>query len=372
MELLNNLLHYLLPFVFTLTIVVFVHEFGHFLVARINGVKVEVFSIGFGKEIFGFTDTHNTRWKFCLIPMGGYVKMFGDKGSASKSDNDLIATLSKEDQKIAFPCQSLLSKASIVIAGPAANYLFSALIFTIFFAIYGAPFALPKVSEILHNSPAEKAGIEINDSITEINGQTIQSFNEISKIMALSTGEEINLTIKRSETLIEKKIVPMQLNEKDILGNDIKSYKLGIMADHVALQQLSIFGAAKRAVIECYQLSAMSLKAMGQMLMGKRSAKELGGPIKIAQYSAKSAEHGFQSLLWFMALLSVNLGLINLLPIPVLDGGHLLIYFTEFTFGKKIATKLQDFGFQIGIILLIMLTIYTTFNDLSRLNLFKG
>ena len=370
MELISAFLYNVLPFIFVLTVIVFVHEFGHFWVARRAGVKVEVFSIGFGKELFGFNDRHGTRWKFCLIPMGGYVKMFGDKGAASQTDEDLLATLSKAEQKMAFACKSLLQKAAIVVAGPAANYLFSALIFTAFFTIYGVPNVLPIVEQVLADSPASKVGIEVGDIIEEFNGEKIENFNNITKLMALNTGEDISLVIKKGDNLIKKIITPKQFDSKDMLGNEIKVYRLGIMAQQTALKEQNIFSASKLAIIECYDLSVSSLKAMGQIIIGKRSAKELGGPIKIAQYSTKSAEYGFQSLLWFIALLSVNLGLINLLPIPVLDGGHLLIYLVEFTLGKKIASKMQDFCFQIGLILLIMMTMFVTFNDLSSLNLF--
>jgi len=372
MEIISSIIYYLVPFILTLTIIVFVHEFGHFWVARRAGVKVEVFSIGFGKELFGFNDKHGTRWKFCLIPMGGYIKMFGDKGAASNSDDEMIATLSSEEKKKAFSCKSLLAKSAIVFAGPAANYIFSALIFTMFFTIYGFPNAQPIVTKVLDNSPASKANIEPGDVIIQMDDQEIKDFNDISMFMGLNVGEMVNVTIKRDDQVIDKQIIPDQFAVKDILGNEVKSYKLGIMAERVALEPQNIFTASKLAVYECYRLSYMSLKALGQMIMGTRSAKELGGPIKIAQYSAKSAEKGFQSLLWFMALLSVNLGLINLMPIPVLDGGHLLLYLVEFTLGKNIASKVQSFGFQIGIALIIMLTIFTTLNDVKDLIFVKG
>jgi regulator of sigma E protease len=370
MELLSSLLYNVIPFIFIITIIVFIHEFGHFWVARRVGVRVEVFSIGFGKELFGFNDKHGTRWKFCLIPMGGYVKMFGDKNSASQSDEALIASFSEDEKKMAFASKSLLQKSAIVIAGPVANYLLAILIFASFFTFYGTPNAKPIVTNVVENSPAEIAGIKEGDLITSINGHKVETFIDISNIMSLNVGEEVNIKFIRNNILLEKMIMPKQFSAQDELGNEIKSYKLGIKADRLLLDSHNIFSATKLAVIECFNLSYMSLKAMGQIITGKRSAKELGGPIKIAQYSGKSAQHGIQSILWFIALLSVNLGVVNLLPIPVLDGGHLLIYLIEFSFGKKIASKVQNFGFQIGLILLIMVTIMVTFNDLISLNLF--
>jgi regulator of sigma E protease len=370
MDLVSTFLNNALIFILVLTILVFVHEFGHFWVARRVGVKVDVFSIGFGRELFGFNDKHGTRWKFCLIPMGGYVKMFGDKNSASQSDDELIESLSIDERKIAFPCKTLAQKSAIVAAGPIANYLLAIVIFTSFFTIYGFPNAKPIVTKVIENSPAYIADIKVGDVIVEINDQKIESFSDISNIMSLSVGEEVHVNIKRGEELISKKIDPKQYDNDDGIGNKIKSYRLGIAADQIEFKKANVFSSLKLAVVECFNLSYMSLKAMGQIITGTRSFKELGGPIKIAQHSAKSAEYGIQSLLWFIALLSVNLGFVNLLPIPVLDGGHLLIYAVEFVFGKKIASKVQNFGFQIGLILLIMMTIAVTFNDISSLNFF--
>jgi regulator of sigma E protease len=372
MELIKDLLYYIPPFILVLTIVVFIHEFGHFWVARRAGVKVEVFSIGFGKELFGFNDKHGTRWKFSAIPLGGYIKMFGDKSTASNSDEELISKLTEEEKKIAFPCKSLLRKSAIVAAGPIANYLLAIIIFAGFFMVYGTSSATAEITKILPGSAASIAGIESGDEIINMNGTKIDNFNDIRNIMSINLGEKISFSIKRHDKIINKEIIPQEHITKDILGNEAKTYRLGIITENVTLEKKSIFPAIKSAITECYNLSLMSLKAMGQIITGKRSSKELGGPIKIAQYSAKSAESGIQSLLWFIALLSVNLGLMNLLPIPVLDGGHLLIYLAEATMGKKIATKIQDFGFQIGVIILIMLTIFVTYNDIASLNIFKG
>ena len=257
-----------------------------------------------------------------------------------------------------------------MVAGPLANYIFAIVIFASFFSIYGHPVTKPIITKVIENSPAEKAGIREGDFITELNGQAIENFGDIGNIMNLNVGEEVTINFIRNDNVIIKQIIPEVFYTKDIIGSEVKSFKLGIMADQVTLEKQNIFSAAKLAIKECLHLSYMSLKAMGQIISGKRSIKELGGPIKIAQYSSKTAEYGLSSLLWLIALLSVNLGLINLLPIPVLDGGHLLLYFIEFCFGQKIVNKIQNFGFQIGLILLIMVTIFITFNDLASLNLF--
>jgi regulator of sigma E protease len=372
MEIISNLLYYILPFIIVLSIVVFIHELGHFLVARFVGVKIDVFSIGFGKELFGFNDRHGTRWKVCAIPLGGYIKMFGDKTSASNSDDEFLAKLSIDERQMTFKCKSLLRKSAIVVAGPLANYLLAALIFAGFFMIYGVPNASSQVTKLMPGSPAILAGLEPGDLIIKMNEEKVNSFNDVKNIMSTSVGDNVTVVVKRQDELIVKKITPQMSIIKDIIGNEVKTYKLGIIAENISLEKKPILVSMKLGVIECYDLSVMSLRAIGQIIVGKRSSKEFGGPIKIAQYSAKSAEAGVASLLWFIALLSVNLGLMNLLPIPVLDGGHLLIFLIEGVMGKKIATKVQDFGFQIGIILLIILTIFVTINDIVGLNLFKG
>jgi regulator of sigma E protease len=360
-----SILYYIIPFIIVTSVIVFVHEFGHFWVARRCGVQVEVFSIGFGAELFGITDKHGTRWKFCLIPMGGYVKMFGDKNAASQADEEALSKMSSKEKQKAFVSKSLAAKSAIVVAGPAANYLLSAIIFSLFFLIYGYPNASTTISGILENSPASKAGIYPGDVINEINGKQVKSFDDIMKIMALNLGEEISIKVNDQDR--NKIIKPEEMITKDALGNEVKQYRIGIIASDIKLEKQNIFDAIKLGVYECYKLSAMTLKAMAQMITGARSGQELGGPVKIAQYAAKSAESGFQSMLWFIALLSVNLGLINLLPIPVLDGGHLLIFAIEWCFGKKIAYKVQNYGFQIGIILLLILMVVVMVNDINSL-----
>lgn len=363
MDIILNIFSNIIPFIFVLTAIVFIHEFGHFWVAKKSGVKVEIFSIGFGPELFGMTDKYGTRWKFCLIPLGGYVKMFSDKNAASQPHDQIIAKLTEEERKTAFVLKSLKIKSAIVAAGPIANYLFSITIFTFFFFTFGYPHASPIVSDVIKDSPASYAGIIPGDVIEEINGQKIESFDDIRNIMSLSFGEELKVKVNAQE----KVIIPQKFIEKDPLGYDIETYKLGIITNNMVFKKQGIFKSIGLAISECYKISIMTLKSMGQIITGKRKSDEIGGPIKIARYSAKSLEAGVANLFWFMALLSVNLGLINLFPIPVLDGGHLMIYLAEATLGKKIACKIQEYGFSIGIILLLFLTMFVTFKDLNSL-----
>jgi regulator of sigma E protease len=369
LEFISALFNNIVPFVLVLTLVVFVHEFGHYFIAKINGVKIEAFAIGFGKELFGFTDASGTRWKFCILPLGGYVKMFGDKNPASQADETL--NLSEEEKKFSFHNKSLLQKSAIVAAGPMANYLLAIIIFTGFFTYFGAPIAKPIINKFIDASPAKEAGLLEGDLVIAIDDHKIKDFNDIATIMNLNTGENLTIKIKRDEEFLEKEVKPKEVLVKDALGKDIKIYRLGIVAENPTIEKQSIFSAIKLSFIEVYKLSYMSLKSLAQIITGSRSIKEMGGPIKIAQYSSKSAQQGILTLLSFIALISVNLGLINLLPIPVLDGGHLLIYLVEFCLGKKIATKVQNFGFQIGIILLIIMSVIVTFNDIASLSFFS-
>lgn len=371
MEFLQIFLYYVIPFLIVLTILVFVHEFGHFIVARAAGVKVEVFSIGFGKELAGFNDKHGTRWKFSLIPLGGYVKMFGDKGAASNSDDELLKKLSEEDKKVAFHCKKLSQRAAIVAAGPLANYLLAIIIFSSFIYFFGQPIAKPIVSDVIQNSPAMHANIKKGDLIIKMDDEKIESFSDIRNFMALNLGKKIKVTVKRDDQLLIKELSPEKHIETDDVGNEITSYRIGIATNNIQYEKKGLFDAILGSISQCYEISVMSLKGIAQIILGERSVKELGGPVKIAQYSAKSAENGLISLIWFIGLMSVNLGLLNLLPIPVLDGGHLLVYAIEFIFGEKISQKFANIGFQIGFILIMLLTAMVTFNDIASLKIFR-
>ena len=371
MELITNLLANMLPFIIVLTIVVFVHEFGHYFVAKKCGVKIEVFSIGFGKELFGFTDKYGTRWKFCLFPLGGYVKMYGDKNAASQSDDSFFDNLSPKERELTFQNKSLLQKSAIVAAGPIANYILAILIFIGFYWSFGYPNTKPIINKFSENSSALEAGLKQGDLIIEINNSKITEFTDIARVMDLNTGEKLEVKVKRDNEIISKIIQPREMVIKDMLNKEIKIFRLGIMADQQKNEKQTLISSIKLGFNEAFRLSSMSLKGLSQIITGNRSIKEMGGPIKIAQYSSKTAEFGIVALISFIALISLNLGLMNLLPIPVLDGGHLIIYAIEFCFGKKIAGKFQDFGFQIGIFLLIIISMIVTYNDLISLDYFS-
>ncbi len=370
MEMIHTALYNMAAFVVVLSTIVFIHEFGHYYIAKLSGVKIEVFSIGFGKEIFGWNDKSGTRWKFCWIPFGGYVKMFGDINPVSAPDSDKIASFTEEEKKNAFHEKPLYIKAAIVAAGPIANFILSIAILIFFFFHYGKPVTLPEVSSVLEKSPAAEAGILPEDFILKLDNEDIESFSDISRIISLNTGTTIDVTLQRKDKILNLKVTPKITERKDAFGNDIKIAMIGVASTEISYAQIDFPSSVKEAFKETYNLSSSTLKAIGQIITGKRSAKELTGPIGIAKYSGQSAKQGVQAVLWFIIVLSINLGLVNLFPIPALDGGHLLYYAIEAVRGKPMADRLQSYGIKIGVALVISLAIFAIINDFRNLNLF--
>jgi regulator of sigma E protease len=366
MTLLNLILHNFLSFVAILTFIVFIHEFGHYWVARMCGVRVEEFSIGFGKELFGFSDKAGTRWKFCLLPFGGYVRMFGDKNPASMP-GEQVKLFSEAEKKVSFYFQNVYKRMAIVAAGPIANFLLAILILTVLFRIQGLNTILPIVDKVMEQSAASEAGIKSGDRILEISGQKINDFNEARMIIAQNGEKPLEVLIKRGEKQINFNITPKISVTKDFFGKEVKIGMVGIAAGQVEYKKLNLGNAFITAIQETYKLSAAILKALGELITGKRDVKELGGPVKIAEYSGKSVEMGMMTVLWFIAMISLNLGVMNLLPLPVLDGGHLLFYIFEAIRGKALPEKIQQYGFQFGMAILLSLMIFTTYNDISQI-----
>ncbi|MCE3233195.1 MAG: Zinc metalloprotease [Rickettsiaceae bacterium] len=367
MEYFTQFFHSGLSFIVILSVIVFIHEFGHYYIAKLCGVKIEVFSIGFGKELFGWDDKSGTRWKVSLLPFGGYVKMFGDVNPASIPDNEKIAGFTSEEQKIAFHTKPLYMKSAIVAFGPIANFLLAIVIIAGMFTYDGKPNVVPVVGRVLENSAAAQAGLTIGDTILSMDNEKIGSFNDIQRIIAINTGTSIETTFLRNGQEQTVSITPIITSRKDMFGNDIKAAMLGISSNTIFYEKLNILQALGAATVETYNISTSTLKAIGQMITGERSVKEISGPIGIAKYSGQSAEQGWRTVLWFMAVLSINLGLVNFFPIPVLDGGHLLYYAVEAVRGKPLADKVQQWGFKIGIALVVTLAIFAIFNDIRNL-----
>ncbi len=366
MEFLITLVHYLLSFFVILSVIVFVHEYGHYIVARWCGVKIDVFSIGFGKEFWGYTDKAGTRWKFSMIPLGGYVKMFGDSSEAS-TPSETLDTLSTEDKAKTFHHKKLWQKSLIVAAGPVANFLLTIVIFTYFLMANGLPSTEPIVGEIMKDTPAEAAGLMKDDRVLSVNGTKVELFSDIPKLIITNLGTPVDLEIQRAGNTMYLTITPKLIEEKDGLGNPYKRPVIGFKSKEILYKDIGFTRAVGEAVHQTYHICVMTLKVLGQMVTGDRDPKEIKGPIGIAKLSGQATDKGFMTVLWFMAMLSANLGLVNLLPIPMLDGGHLLYYTAEAIRGKPLAQKVQEFGFRIGMAMLAMLMAFAIFNDIRNL-----
>ena len=355
-------------FLVVLTPLVFVHEFGHYWVARRNGVRVETFSVGFGKEIFGITDKAGTRWKFSLIPVGGYVKMFGQ----SDVGPDLDGTpLTPEQLAVSFSHKRLGQKAAIVAAGPIANILFAIIVLSISFATVGQAFSPARIAEVIPDSAAEAAGLQPGDLIVEIAGRKIERFEEVRQLVHLHPGIPITIVVERDGKEVILQATPKVETTTDVLGDEQRIGLLGVRRTfdegERQFQRHDPAEAVWQALRETGRLTSVTVTAIGQMFSGERSAKDLGGPIRIAQLSDSQANAGLVSLIFFAAFLSINLGLINLLPIPLLDGGHLLFYAYEVVFRRPPHPWVVDFGLKIGLALVLSLMLFATYNDLARL-----
>ena len=366
----NTFLGYLLPFLFVLTVVVFVHEFGHFLVARWCGVAVKTFSIGFGPEIAGFTDRHGTRWRLSWIPLGGYVKFIDDENAASAGQKSL-EQLSPEDRTRSFQGKSLGQRAAVVAAGPIANFIFAILIFTAIFALFGERITAAKVDIVNPGSAAERAGFLPGDRVISIDGQTIGSFSEMQRIVGTSPDQPLHFVVDRGGKTVEITATPERKEITDHFGNTIRLGLLGIQRsaspDDWTLKRHDPVTAFGMAVKECYFVISRSLGYLYDVVTGREAADQLGGPIRIAQVSGQVATAGFVALLNLAAIISVSIGLLNLFPIPMLDGGHLLFYSIEAIRGRPLSESTQEIGFRIGLAFVLMLMIFATWNDLIHL-----
>ncbi len=359
----------LIAFLIVLSILVFVHEFGHYYVARWNGVRIETFSIGFGPEVFGFTDRAGTRWKFSIVPLGGYVKMFGDANAASQpGDADAIPP---EQRDQAFPYKKLRQRAAIVAAGPIANFLFAIVALAGLFAIVGQPYTPPVVSEVVEDSAAEAAGLKAGDRIVAINGESVERFEAVKRVVALNPETTLPLVVERGGARVELTATPRRTSVTDQAGNNHSIGRLGVRVTEIEFRRPDPATAVWSAMKETAALTGGTLKAVGQIITGTRSAEELGGPIRIAQLSGEVAEAGLSNLVSFMAVLSINLGLINLFPVPMLDGGHLLFYGIEAIRGRPLGEQAQEYGFRIGLALVLTLMLFVTWNDLANLQVFS-
>jgi regulator of sigma E protease len=367
----RDLLHYLVPFLFVLSLVVFFHELGHFLVARWCGVRILAFSIGFGPELLGFYDRHGTRWKIAAIPLGGYVKFFGDENAASTPDRSRLADMDVNERAQSFICQPLLKRAAIVVAGPLANFLLAIVIFAGLFMLYGMQTMSARVDDVQLGSPAAAAGFQPGDLVMAINGQNIDNFADMQRIVADSAGETLQITVERKGAQGVLNATPVLHEEKDIFGNVQRIGLLGIKRSpapgDVKYQPVSPPRAAWMGVQETWSVVEQTFNYIGGVIIGRKSADQLSGPIGIARVVGQAATISFASVMQIAGAISVSIGLLNLFPIPLLDGGHLLFYAIEGVRGRPLSDRAQEVGFRIGLAIVVMLMIWATRNDFVHL-----
>ncbi|MCH7864091.1 MAG: RIP metalloprotease RseP [Proteobacteria bacterium] len=364
--------YYVILFLFVLTVLVYVHEWGHYWVARRNNVRVEVFSIGFGPEIYGWTNAAGTRWKIGAIPLGGYVKMFGQTDLPGDDDEE-AQPLTPEEEEVSFQHKTLPQRTAIVFAGPFANFLFAVVLFSALLMIFGAPRHYAGVGTVLPDSAAAEAGFQIGDRILSINDEPVTWFSDLVKIIRVNPGKPLKITVRRGGEEMTLAAVPKVQVGTDENGKSIEIGMLGVGYDpeQAKYERKNPLEATWIGVQQTVTLTGNILSYLGQLIIGQGDPKELGGPLRIAKLSGQMAQGGIDNLLFFMAALSVNLGLINLFPIPLLDGGHLLFFAAEAIRGRPLGPRAQEYGFRFGLILVLILMVFATWNDLVHLRVIE-
>jgi regulator of sigma E protease len=361
---------YGIMFLLVLTLVVFIHELGHFLVARWCGVAVKAFSIGFGPEIYGFYDKHGTRWRFAWIPLGGYVKFIDDDNPTSQRASRGEKPLTADERAGAFQSKSVGVRAAVVVAGPVANFLLAIVLYAGLNAVVGVRVLPAYVDAVVANSPAARAGFMPGDKIVAIGNNKIEKFDDLQRIVGSNAGQELTFTVQRAGQTLALKATPNADEQKDALGRTFRRGLIGIQRsispDKVSTKAVSIPEAIVLGVTETYGNITQALSGIGDIITRKQSAEQMGGPIMMAEVTAKVAELGIDPMLRWIAFISANIGFLNLLPIPILDGGHLMFYAYEAVRGKPAGERLQQMGFQVGLALLMMLMVFVNFNDIMN------
>lgn len=364
------LLSYLVPFLFVLTLVVFVHELGHFLVGRWCGVDVKTFSIGFGRELFGFNDRHGTRWRFAMIPLGGYVKFSGDADASSVPDTAAVAGMTPRERERSFPAQSLGERAAIVAAGPIANFLLAIAIFAGSIYLFGRQELIPRVEQVVAGSAAERAGLRAGDLVIAIDDQPIGSFTEMQRAVSVRPNERLSVTVERNGSTVTVPVVPDLVEQTSPLGKQ-RIGVIGVQASRKAedwtTRRFGVVESLQAGVSETWFVVTRTYDYFKKLLSGRESTDQLSGPIRIAQVSGMvAASGGLIGLLNLAAVLSVSIGLMNLLPVPMLDGGHLMFYACEAVLRRPLSARAQEIGFRLGLGLVLMLMLFVTWNDITH------
>jgi len=361
---------YGIAFLLVLTLVVFIHELGHFLVARWCGVAVKAFSIGFGPEIYGFNDKHGTRWRFAWIPLGGYVKFIDDENAASQPPPPSRSRLPKAAAEGSFHGKPLWQRAAVVAAGPIANFLLAIALYAFLNGAYGVRIMPAFVDKVVAGSPAERAGFLPGDQIVQINGEEIERFEDLQRIVGSSAGRELTFVVDRAGEKMTLNATPNVDEQRDALGRTFRRGLIGIQRsiapDKIQTLDVGPLDAVWRGVTETWSNITQTVAGLGDIITRRQSVEQMGGPIMMAEVTAKVAELGIEPMLRWIAFISANIGFLNLLPIPVLDGGHLLFYSLEAVRRKPLSERIQQMGFQVGLALLMMLMIFVNFNDLMN------
>lgn len=359
----------IVPFLFVLTIVVFVHEMGHYLVGRLCGIGVQAFSIGFGPELFGFNDRHGTRWKLSLVPLGGYVKFVGDMNAASTPpDVEEMAGLSEEDRRRAFHVQPVWKRAATVVAGPLFNFLLTIAVFAVMFGLYGRFVSDPMVAEVRPGSPAEAAGFLPGDRFLRVDGNRVETFADVQRYVTGRTGDALTFVMLRDDREVELVATPELSEQTDALGNTIRVGVIGVVNNQeVGQPRVVAYGPLEsltQAVFETGDVILRTGQFLKRFVAGREDRCQLGGPVKIADMAGKAAALGFEWLVQLIAMLSVGIGVLNLLPVPPLDGGHLLFYAIEAATGRPVSERIMDLVYRAGVLLVLAFMGFVFWNDL--------
>lgn len=359
----------LISFVVSFSILVFIHEMGHYSIARLFKIKVESFSIGFGRELFGYTAKSGTRWKFSAIPLGGYVKFAGDASVASNPSAEELERIPESERENCIHFKPVWQRALVTAAGPVINIVAAIVVFAGFYLAYDVRIAAPVVNAVTEGSPAEAAGLQVGDKILSLNGTEVERFGDIRNMIVLRPGQVVETRIERAGREMALDVTVGTAWNEDRFGNRYPYGQLGIASPATEPLEVGVFGALREACSQTYDLVGTIFTTIGQMILGIRSVTELGGPLRIADMTGAAASQGIESLVWFLALISVNLGVMNLLPIPVLDGGHLLFYAVEAVKGSPLSMKAQQASFAAGAALMLLFMVFVTLNDLHSMAL---
>ncbi|HEV7320917.1 MAG TPA: RIP metalloprotease RseP [Ensifer sp.] len=360
---------YVIPFLLVLTLLVFVHEMGHYLVGRWSGIRILAFSIGFGPELIGWTDRHGTRWKLSAIPLGGYVKFFGDEDAASVPDYERLEALAPEERSRTFLGAKLWKRAATVAAGPIANFILAIAIFAVLFSVYGRQVADPVVARVNENSAAAQAGVLPGDRLISIDGTPVVTFDDVRRYVSVRPELPITIRIERGGAMLDLPMVPQRTELADQFGNKMEIGVIGILTDQEAGNFRTVtYGpieAVGQGVLQSWHVVTGTFDYLANVVTGRMKADQIGGPIRVAKVSGQMATLGIPFVLNIAAILSVSIGLLNLMPVPVLDGGHLMFYAVEALRGRPVGPAAQDVAYRIGFAMVLMLMVFATWNDIS-------